>query len=112
MNLETHNKYFRDIGYNTDPTVSWPPAQNTVPGINNKAVFIRGHHLVDQYRIERIISKCRHVAAVTDLLKYQGNKIHDAAFLYSIFCCFVFNFYLFALIELVITYVIYMLLLF
>jgi hypothetical protein len=77
MNLETHNRYFRDIGFNTDPAVTWPPTvtgpdTSTAPDLGNLA-FMRGHHSVDQYRIEQLVKRCKHVTAVVDLLRQKGN---------------------------------------
>jgi hypothetical protein len=79
MNLETHNRYFRDIGYNTDPAVTWPPAvtdadTTTAADLGNLA-FMRGHHSVDQYRIEQLVKRCKHVTAVVDLLKQTGKPL-------------------------------------
>jgi hypothetical protein len=83
MNLETHNRYFRDIGYNTDKSVTWPPpaasaADSAGAGAGSagsaigSAAFMRGHHLVDQYRIEQLVKHCKHVTSVTDLLQHKG----------------------------------------
>lgn len=90
MNLETHNKYFRDIGYNTDPAVSWPPsdvslitgpASTAASGGDSSAVaavppasiaYMQGHHAVNQYRVEELVKRCKHVTSVMDLLTYKG----------------------------------------
>jgi hypothetical protein len=79
MNLETHNRYFRDIGYNTDKSVTWPPPTSTAVSAGGatgsdigRAVYMRGHHLVDEYRIEQLVKHCKHVTTVTDLLQHKG----------------------------------------
>jgi hypothetical protein len=37
MNLETHNKYFRDIDYNTDASIVWPPTATTAAAASTAA---------------------------------------------------------------------------
>lgn len=94
MNLETHNKYFRNIGYNTDPAVAWPPkylaqltggadtnvdsadaatASAIVPAIAEIA-YMQGHHAVNQYRVEELVKRCKHVTSVIELLTYKGKS--------------------------------------
>jgi len=81
MNLETHNKYFRDIGYNTDPSITWPITASGVQNSNSletskngvsKSVYMQGHSKVNQYRVEQLVKVCKHVTSVMDLLKYKG----------------------------------------
>ena len=79
MNLETHNKYFRDIGYNTDSSVVWPSTDGSGGGAVDGAaestivpLYMQGHQSVNQYRVEQLVKSCRHVTSVMDLLKYQG----------------------------------------
>lgn len=52
MNMETHNRYFRDIGYNTDADVSWNPAPTTrFSEVENKQMVVLPQQLdSQQYR--------------------------------------------------------------
>eukprot|EP00598_Pedospumella_elongata_P011649 CAMPEP_0185007258 /NCGR_PEP_ID=MMETSP1098-20130426/86634_1 /TAXON_ID=89044 /ORGANISM="Spumella elongata, Strain CCAP 955/1" /LENGTH=282 /DNA_ID=CAMNT_0027535571 /DNA_START=117 /DNA_END=965 /DNA_ORIENTATION=+ len=83
MNLETHNKYFRDIGYNTDASITWPITASGVQNNNidsgsngvSKSVYMQGHSKVNQYRVEQLVKVCKHVTSVMDLLKYKDEVI-------------------------------------
>ncbi len=71
MNLDTHNRYFKDIGTNADPTVSWEPIQfyaqmaqiyMTVP-----------YYIFSRYSVYAAIKAetrkaCHHVTSIQDLL--------------------------------------------
>lgn len=73
MNLETHNKYFRDIAYNTDASVTWP-VDSSGGGSGGSSVYMQGHSSVNQYRVEQLVKTCKHVTSVMDLLKYKGKQ--------------------------------------
>ena len=89
MNLETHNKYFRDIGYNTNTSIHWPPPATTTPGIlslqqpqqgrdmGNTLGYLKGHYKVDTFRIEQLVKSCKHINSVKDLLSYTGNLMQQ-----------------------------------
>jgi hypothetical protein len=74
MNMETHNRYFRDIAYNQDSMVSWP-AFSTVPDPLNPY----GSILLSRYeaRVEDLIKKCHHVTNTQELMGRPGAVYHD-----------------------------------
>ena len=83
MNLETHNKYFRDIDYNTDPAVSWSPASLQpleVPAPSGGALPADAYYLqarkdVYDHRIEQLIKQCNHVSSVAEILEHHDEII-------------------------------------
>ena len=69
MTQDTHNKYFKDINYNTDASVDW-----TDPKLSS------GHPLlystsstVYEARIISLISQCKHVRRVEELIESEVN---------------------------------------
>ncbi len=71
MDLNTHNRYFKDIDYNTDASVSWLDV--SAGGASNGRVSSRddvwGNALQLSYekRILDLISSCHHAASIDDL---------------------------------------------
>lgn len=63
MNLETHNKYFRDIDYNTNTKFSWEGHTDN---------FIQGLKVYYDLRIESMLSKCVHLTVIEDLAQLKG----------------------------------------
>lgn len=64
MNLETHNRYFKDIVLNKETGIDWTDDK---------------HHLVvtsEAYenRIHMLIKSCRHLKSVDELTSLQGNN--------------------------------------
>lgn len=65
MNLDTHNKYFRDIAYNTNKNVSWRQEPERYKEVEQKAY---------EYRVEELIKSCKHLQSASELSNYKGNK--------------------------------------
>lgn len=76
MNIETHNKYFRDIDYNLDPSIVW----------HNKSVISGSPLFIPQYitglkdiymqSVMERLKKCTHITSVAvlyDVLLSSGN---------------------------------------
>ncbi len=81
MNMETHNRYFRDIGYNTDPAVRWEQVGVQASALLGEGggaspAFLLADSEVYEYRVELLVAKCSHISAVTELLNYQGMYIY------------------------------------
>ena len=67
MTQDTHNKYFKDISYNTDASVDW-----TDPKLSS------GHPLlystsssVYEARIVQLISQCKHIRRVEEVVENE-----------------------------------------
>ena len=93
MNTATHNKYFRDIAYNQDPSVTWPAAytwpyptesatsandyKNTKQrkGSSNLSssrdlttpVYAEATSKIYEARLQELIATCRHTDSLTDI---------------------------------------------
>jgi len=67
MNVETHNRYFRDIDYNTQRSVAWarPAAAALDP-------FVGAVAKVYEARVEQLIAACKHVTALTQIFEGAG----------------------------------------
>jgi hypothetical protein len=84
MNLETHNRYFRDIAYNRNSNVVWsqtvklPRISSTLNGSDmagdelNVPMFAWALRGVYEFRIKIMMSSCRHAKAVQDALTQTG----------------------------------------
>lgn len=62
MNMETHNRYFRNIDYNTDRAVAWPRQQQ--PAASAYVGVMRGPY---EARIHSLLQACTHVASPLEL---------------------------------------------
>lgn len=78
MNLETHNKYFRDIAYNRDAAVSWDGQVGLLQReqVPPEALYLAAHSLVYDYRLQQLVEACTHVSSVSDLVKYESKSLH------------------------------------
>lgn len=56
MNLETHNRYFRDIAYNQNPDLEWAALS-----------YIQGTTEVYEARLVDLIEQCTHVQSLQEL---------------------------------------------
>lgn len=66
MNVDTHNKYFRDIAFNRKNNVSW-----------SSMAYLQVVEDVYEQRIRELINRCIHVLSVQDLLSESGlGKVH------------------------------------
>jgi len=85
MNLETHNRYFRNIAYNTDETVLWPPTSASSSSLSLSSLSstvaaaektLLPYELVYQNvyeaRIRDLVSKCHNVRSLIDLIDHAG----------------------------------------
>jgi hypothetical protein len=76
MDEATHNRYFRDIDYNTDPAVSWAVDSHSntlVADPSHQAPsYLQADSGVYEYRVEQLVQQCKHIEAVEDLLKWTG----------------------------------------
>jgi hypothetical protein len=64
MNLDTHNRYFKDIDYNTDNSVSWINQPTEVVKENGYLSVIDS---IYERRINKLIEQCHHIRAVQEL---------------------------------------------
>lgn len=74
MNLETHNRYFRNIAYNTDGTVVWPstpPPSSSSQTLPYELVYQK----VYETRIRELIAKCHNVRSLSDLVDHAGEVL-------------------------------------
>ena len=79
MNEETHNRYFRDIAYNKDPSVDWTTAKLSLDQFTDKIVpvYLPIMQNVYEKRIrETISSSCVHANSVKELLDNNGIYIN------------------------------------
>lgn len=63
MNLDTHNKYFRDIGYNTDSSVQW--GQATIE------TFKHTYKEAYDQRLILMMKRCKSVRDISEFLSFQ-----------------------------------------
>ena len=77
MTQETHNKYFRDIAYNQDATVSWDGRTDLLQRdqVPPDALYLTAHSLVYDYRLQQLVEACTHVSSVSDLVKYESKSL-------------------------------------
>ena len=68
MNLETHNRYFRDIDYNTNSTVSWIDSSNSSP----VDLFLQADNNYYEFRIQELIKSCKHINQLNELINING----------------------------------------
>ena len=67
MNLETHNRYFRDIAYNTDASVSWPGAPG--PHYDARPAWAWAESEVYEARVQGLLRSCTHPPSVKALME-------------------------------------------
>lgn len=72
MDLSMHNKYFKDIAYNTDPSVYWTEHQK------NRGSAIYTDVLRQRYEteMEKLISECINVGTVQELISAKGKYLN------------------------------------
>lgn len=68
MDIETHNRYFRDIAYNTDPSVSWEKKQKSTGQALFEDVILKKH----EENLAEEISECIHANSVRDVISAPG----------------------------------------
>ena len=108
MNTATHNKYFRDIAYNQDPSVTWPtaytwpyPTESAGDSKNTKQeksssklsssrdlttpVYAEATSKIYEARLQELIATCRHTDSLTDI-KADGGKHHTTLVLHYTTC--------------------------
>ena len=71
MDLSTHNRYFRDIAYNRDASLSWA-SQVAANGEPWYTTTLKKNYLD---RIESLIGSCVHLQKVSDLKSLQSSKL-------------------------------------
>lgn len=71
MNLDTHNRYFRDIAYNQKEDISWTQLDQSL-----KVQYL-GNAMKNVYekRIEDFIGACHHCHSFEDMLDTKGDNI-------------------------------------
>lgn len=77
MNLETHNKYFRNIDYNIRKSVTWSSPLSIGMGMgtgtdSSTPLFIGAMSTVYEARVEALIASCEHVTSVSQILVRTG----------------------------------------
>ncbi len=76
MNIETHNRYFRDIAYNTDSSVNWAVDSSSGSLIADRAqaapTYLQADSGVYEYRVEQLVQRCKHIDEVADMVKWKG----------------------------------------
>ena len=65
MNLDTHNKYFRDIAYNTNSSVSWRSE-------SFRDSYKEADEQVYEQRVIELIKSCTHLQSAFEINNYQG----------------------------------------
>jgi hypothetical protein len=85
MNLDTHNKYFRDIAFNTNELVIWNKQENHAVATDEMKISassyghtgdnLFGQAISDMYesRIRELINRCIHVNSVIQLADFSGS---------------------------------------
>lgn len=77
MNVDTHNKYFRDIAYNTDSTVTWQDHYRLVETVGGATteiklpIYTEAVKRVYESRIREMIYTCTHAKSVSDILQSE-----------------------------------------
>jgi hypothetical protein len=77
MNLDTHNKYFKNIAYNRNTSVSWKTySKNLYNKENSKSVYDDVRKDRYEYRVAKLIESCHHVTKLQeiDLMENEGRK--------------------------------------
>ena len=89
--METHNKYFRDIAYNTESAVTWPdptklpdtssslkwdqwsPDRSKVDGpVGGHEHYLLATKEAYDARVGDMVSKCHHVKSFNDMVSQSG----------------------------------------
>ena len=78
MNLDTHNRYFKNIAYNDKSAISWlsPPSQEVIQvgtPIQTLPLYSQAIKSVYNVRIEDMISKCNHVNLAAEIMTDTPN---------------------------------------
>jgi hypothetical protein len=68
MDLTMHNLYFRDIAYNTDPSVAWGRHQQEV----GRPVYMDAVSENYEADIARLVTECIHVKSVAEVMSIPG----------------------------------------
>ena len=68
MNLDTHNKYFRDIAYNTNASVSW---RSDLFRFSYK----EAQQQVYEQRVIELIKSCKHLQSAYEVNNYRGHEL-------------------------------------
>ena len=71
MDLTMHNLYFRDIAYNTDPSISWSRHQKERGKKLYMDVFTENYEV----EISRLIETCHHALSVPEIVSLPGTGI-------------------------------------
>lgn len=74
MDLSMHNLYFRDIGYNTDPSISWKRHEVDIGHAVYQSV------LSEQFEAEvsSQIKECLHVTSVDEIISAPGIEAYNS----------------------------------
>lgn len=67
MTQDTHNKYFRDINYNTDASVDWSDPKLS----SGHPLLYSTSSAVYEARILQLISQCQHVKRVEEVVEME-----------------------------------------
>lgn len=62
MNQDTHNRYFQNIAYNQDPSITWPIVPTTHP------VYPSVLSSTYEERIQHLLTSCQHITTPDELL--------------------------------------------
>ena len=65
MNLDTHNKYFRDIAYNTNTSVSWRSE-------SFQDSYKEAQETIYEQRVIELIKSCKHLQSAYEINSYHG----------------------------------------
>jgi beta-1,2-N-acetylglucosaminyltransferase len=76
MNLDTHNRYFRDIAYNMDPTVSWA-THMTAQSVGGATLphYMTASRQVYDLRLQALIHSCANLQNVAELEKFHNSVL-------------------------------------
>jgi len=78
MNLDTHNRYFKNIGTNADPNVSWKPIYFRAQMANIQMTVPR--YIFSRYSVYAAIKSetrksCHHVTSIQDLMARKDQLV-------------------------------------
>jgi hypothetical protein len=74
MDVSTHNKYFRDIDYNKDTSISWVEPSSSSSS-NNVAFYQQVTYEYNENRIIELIHSCKHLQSVHELVQFSHEII-------------------------------------
>jgi hypothetical protein len=69
MDVNMHNRYFRDIAYNTNPAISWFDQEKAL----GYPLYLDAQSATYESKIDALFSKCSHAKNVHDIIDASGS---------------------------------------